>query len=83
MSVTLTISDKTYKKLQSSAKAKQKNSVEEMLDEWDDNSEPVSKEEVLRRKMLGEKISRLQKRLSQKYGTMTDSADLVREDRDR
>lgn len=83
MSVTLTVSDKTFQKLQISARQQGKKNVEELLEEWPFQDTEISSEELLRRKELGRQIRQLQKRISEKYGVMPDSTPLIREDRER
>lgn len=76
MSVTLTISEKTYKKLQSEAERKGFQNVEQFLEKWEleDND---NRYEVV------ERIKEFQKRMREKYGIMPNSVDLIREDRNR
>ncbi len=76
MSVTLTISEKTYKKLQSEAERKGFQNVEQFLEKWEvENSD--NRYEVV------ERIKEFQKRMREKYGVMPNSVDLIREDRNR
>ena len=76
MSVTITVSDKTYQKLKTAAQSKGFEQVEDFLDEW---KEAESQD---RRKVIDD-ILAFQKRMGEKYGVMPDSTLLVREDRER
>lgn len=83
MSVTLTVSDKTYQRLKVTAKQKGKKNIEELLDEWPFVETSITAEELGRRKELGREIDHLQRRISERYGVMPDSTTLIREDRER
>jgi len=76
MSVTLTISEKTYKKLQSEAERKGFQNVEEFL-------EKLELEENDNRREVVYGIIEFQKKMREKYGIMPNSVDLIREDRNR
>ncbi len=83
MSVTLTVSDKTFQKLQISAKQQGKKNVEELLEEWQDEKAIDFEKELARRKELGERMRQLRERIFREHGTMPDSTELIREDRER
>jgi len=76
MSVTLTISDKTYKKLKNVAQSKGFEDVEKFLDEWEEL-------ELANRREIVDRILEFQDKMGEKYGVMPDSTELVREDRRR
>ena len=76
MSVTLTVSEKTYQKLENVARRKGFEDVGKFLDEWED-LEPANRHEVF------DRIAEFQTKMGEKYGVMPDSAELVREDRER
>jgi len=76
MSVTLTISEKTYEKLKSIASSKGFEDVGKFLDEWEEI------EAANRREVVGD-IRAFRKKMEEKYGEMPDSTELIREDRMR
>ena len=76
MSVTLTVSEKTYQKLENVARRKGFEDVGKFLDEWED-LEFANRHEVV------DRIVEFQTKMGEKYGVMTDSAELVREDREQ
>lgn len=76
MSVTITISEKTYQKLKAVAQSEGFADVERFLDEW-------KQADVEDRRKLVDDITAFRKRMGEKYGVMPDSAPLVREDRER
>lgn len=75
MSQTLTISDELYVRLEHSARQQGFDSVEQLLDTW--------LRMVEDRKVTVQRIDALRARLFKSYGTMPDSTELVREDRQR
>lgn len=83
MSVTITVSDKTFQRLYKSAKARGKGNVEQLLEEWPDEPDVDWEKELARRKTLGEQMRELRERIYRKHGLMSDSTDLIREDRER
>lgn len=83
MSVTLTVSDKTFQKLQISAKQQGKKNVEELLDEWSGHSDSETEREFTEPRLAVERIKAFRRKMSEKYGTMADSTDYIREDRNR
>ncbi len=83
MSVTLTVSDETFQRLSKSAKARGKGNVEQLLEEWPNEPELDWNEELARRKALGERMRELRERIYDKYGLMSDSTELIRQDRER
>ncbi len=74
MSVTLTISDTTYKKLKNVAQSKGFEDVEKFLDEWEEL-------ELVNRREIVDRILEFQDKMGEKYGVMPDSTELIREDR--
>ena len=76
MSVTLTVSEKTYQKLENVARRKGFKDVGKFLDEWED-LELANRHEVV------DRIVEFQIKMGEKYGVMPDSSKLVREDRER
>ena len=83
MSVTLTISDETFQRLQATAKSKGKSNIEQLLEEWSDEKDHGFEQELTRRKMLGERMRELRERIFREHGIMPDSTVLIREDRER
>lgn len=75
MSQTLTISDELYVRLEHSARQQGFDSVEQLLDAWQHMAEG--------RKVTVQRVDALRARLFKTYGTMPDSTELVREDRER
>jgi hypothetical protein len=77
MSVTLTISDTTYRRLETLARIKGFETIEKFLDDWkpDEN-------ELGRRRELVERIDARREKIFQEHGLMPDSAELIREDRE-
>jgi hypothetical protein len=53
-------------------------SVEELLDEWERKDS-----EIRRRQEVGREIDEIFERMAAKYAVMPDSAELIREDRER
>ncbi len=78
MSKNLTISDELYARLESEARGRGLNTVEELLDNWQGLAPDVS-----RRKDVVQRIDNLRARLFARYGQMSDSVELLREDRAR
>jgi predicted CopG family antitoxin len=77
MSRTLTISDDLYARLEKEARMRGL-SVERLIEEWEQNEA-----HLLQRRDAVREISALRARLFSKYGEMSDSTELVREDRAR
>jgi len=78
MSRTLTISDELYARLESEARSLGLATVEELL-----NRMAVFDADVDHRKDVVREIDCLRERLFDRYGQMSDSVDLLREDRAR
>ncbi|MDP9412140.1 MAG: hypothetical protein M3P70_16925 [Actinomycetota bacterium] len=76
MGRTLTISDKLYEELELDA-LRRGISVEQLLERWHRD------DDMRRRRDAVDRAEQLQRELSTKYGEMRDSAELVREDRER
>jgi hypothetical protein len=78
MSQSLTVSDTLYERLQSAASARGFHTIEELLEHWQ-----ATDEEMRRRAEAVRRTDALYEELSARYGEMTDSTDLIREDRER
>jgi len=78
MSRTLTIPDDLYEQLESAAHVRGLDSLEALLKKWQANEESLQ-----RRAETVRQIDALRERLRKKYGQMPNSADLIREDRER
>ncbi len=74
---TLTISADLYDRLMAEAQLRGI-SIEELLDEWERKDS-----EIRRRQEVGREIDEIFERMAAKYGVMPDSAELIREDRER
>ena len=87
MSVTLTVSEKTYKSLEQQAHKRELESVEQFLEkltEQFEESESTEREEKLaERRETVDRILKFQEKMKEKYGVMPDSTELLREDRMR
>ncbi|MGI8788364.1 MAG: hypothetical protein ACR2HG_11460 [Pyrinomonadaceae bacterium] len=87
MSVTINISEKTYKSFEQQARKREIESVEgflEKLSEQFETEEAEAREKELeQRREVGKEIREFQKRMKEKYGVMPDSTPLLREDRMR
>jgi len=73
----ITISDEVYARLETEARRRGLDSIEQLLEQW-----PTPESESLRRQELVQQIDDLRNRLLAKYGEMPDSVELLREDRD-
>jgi predicted CopG family antitoxin len=82
MSRTITVSDDLYTRLEQAASKRGLANVEQLLEKVDE-APTVSAEELRRRREAGEWVEALHAQMVEKYGLMPDSADLVREDRER
>jgi predicted CopG family antitoxin len=82
MSRTITVSDDLYTRLERAACKRGLANVEQLLEKVDE-APTVSTEELRRRREAGEWVDALRAEMIEKYGLMPDSADLVREDRER
>lgn len=87
MSVTLTISDKTYQTLEKQARKREMESVEQFLEEltgqFESEEATAWEEELKRRREVGEKMRQLREKIFKEQGVMPDSTELIREDRMR
>lgn len=87
MSVTLTISEKTYQSLENQAQKRELESVEQFLEEltkqFEDEEAIEWEKELERRREVGKEIRAFRKKMKDKYGVMPDSTELLREDRMR
>lgn len=87
MSVTLTISEKTYQSLENQAQKRELESVEQFLEELTEqfeNEEAASrKNESKKRREVVDGILEFQSKMKEKYGVMEDSTEILREDRMR
>ena len=75
MNHTLTVSEETFAHLQRETKARGFETVEQLLEECHGGAN--------RRREVVQRIDALREYLKDKYGTMPDSTELIREDRDR
>ena len=76
MSVTLTVSDETFKKLENVARSRGFEDVGKFLDEWEEL-------EFANRREVVEDIRLFRERMKEKYGVIPDSTEMLREDRMR
>ncbi len=87
MSVTLTISEKTYQSLENQARKRELESVERFLEELTEQFEKEEavewEKELERRREVGKEMREFRKKMREKYGVMPDSTELLREDRMR
>jgi predicted CopG family antitoxin len=83
VSKTLTISDETYEKLETLARFRAKENVEQLLDELEDADFIEWQKELARRREVGNRIIKFQEKMREKYGVMQDSMEILREDRMR
>lgn len=81
MSKTLIVSDETYEKLEALARFRGFQNVEQFLEQ--DEQLAARQKELARRRENGESIRNFQKQMREKYGEMSDSVELIREDRMR
>ncbi|MBW4538924.1 MAG: hypothetical protein KME43_07215 [Myxacorys chilensis ATA2-1-KO14] len=78
MSRSLTISDELYDRLETTAKAQGLDSIERLLEEWEQREADLTqRRETVRR------ISQIRDRVFEKCGEMPDSTELIRQDRQR
>ena len=78
MERTLIVSEALYTRLKAAAGWRGFNSIERLLEEW-----LAHEDELCQRQDAVRQIDALREHLSEKYGEMTDSVDLIREDRSR
>ena len=78
MSKTLSISDDLYERLESATRQKGLKNIEQLLESWQ-----FAKDDLQIRRESVDKVDALRNRLFHKYGEMSDSVDLIREDRER
>jgi uncharacterized protein with von Willebrand factor type A (vWA) domain len=78
MSHTLNISDALYAELETATRQHGLNNIEQLIEKWHSYDE-----ELKQRQMVVQKINALRERLFATYGEMTDSVELIREDRNR
>ena len=83
MSINIAVSEETYKKLEESARARGKETVEKLLEDWEDEQAVKWRKELKRRQEVGKRIKKLRERIFQEHGVMPDSTELIREDRNR
>jgi len=76
MSVTLTVSEETYLKLQNIARHNGFEDVGNFLDHWEDS-------EISNRAEVVDDIRKFREQMKEKYGVMPDSTEIIREDRMR
>jgi len=87
MSVTISISEKTYKSLEQQARKRELESVEQFLEKLTEQFESEEIEawnkELERRCKQVERIEKFRQKMKEKYGVMPDSTEIIREDRMR
>ena len=88
MSKTLRISDELYMELEESAKERGLDSIESLLEEWQQEHRiaqngQLSPEELRRRRDLLGHIDALRAQIFATHGDLGDSVGLIREDRER
>lgn len=87
MSVTLTISDKTYKFLEQQAQKRELDGVEQFLEELTkqikDEEAVAWEKELERRREVGRQMKQLREKIFKEHGYMSDSTELIRVDRMR
>lgn len=83
MSQTLTISDRLYDYLAAEAKEQGLDSIERLLEVKYDPPTQLSEEELRRRQEAVSRIDEIRERIFQKCGVMSDSTELLRQDRER
>ncbi len=87
MSIILTISDKTYKSLEHQAQKRELESVEQFLEEltkqFENEEAGEWEKELERRREVGRQMKKLREKTFEEHGYMTDSTELIREDRMR
>ena len=81
MSVTLTVSEKTYKNLKELARLRGFQTIEQFLEK--DKRLFERRKELEQRRKLGKEIAEIREKIFQEQGLMADSIELVREDRQR
>jgi diketogulonate reductase-like aldo/keto reductase len=77
VNIVLSFSEEMFDKLRRTAERLKLPSIEALIEHWAEQDEKKRREETFA------KIEALQKQLSAEYGMMPDSAELVREDRER
>ena len=87
MSVTLKISEKTYKSLEHQAQKREFKSVEQFLEklteQFENEESSAWEKELEKRREVGKEIKEFRKQIKDEYGVMPDSTPLIREDRMR
>lgn len=87
MSVTLSISEKTYKSLEQQAHKRELESVEQFLEKLTEQFEEIEsverEEKLAKRREVVDGIIAFRERMKEKYGVMPDSTEILREDRMR
>jgi predicted CopG family antitoxin len=82
MSRTITVSDQAYARLEAEAKKRGMNDVAQLLEKMDEWREAASEEDIQREAAV-QRILDLRAEFVAAYGEMPDSAELIREDRER
>jgi len=86
MSRTITVSDHVYERLEAEARARGMKSIEQLLEQLPQHSQKpltITPEELQQRQAAVARIDAIYEEMRRKYGTMPDSVDLIREDRER
>jgi hypothetical protein len=86
MSRTITVSEQVYQRLAAAAKASGYSNIEQLLEQLPlprIEHDPLTEDELQRRREVVARTDEIYEELSRKYGTMPDSVELIREDRER
>jgi len=87
MSVTINISEKTYKSLEQEAYKRELESVEQFLEKLTEQFEEIEsverEEKLANRREVVDGILKFHEKMKEKYGVMPDSTEILREDRMR
>lgn len=78
MSRSLIISDELYDRLETTAKAQGLDSIERLLEAWEQREA-----ELLQRRASVRRIEQIRDRIFKQCGEMPDSTELIRQDRER
>jgi hypothetical protein len=75
---TITISDALYERLNQTARSQGLTAIDQLLEQWE--ADMQAREQ---RRLVVDQITLLRDSLEAKYGVMSDSVELIREDRER
>ena len=77
MSKEIKISDNLFNRLEEITKLRGYNNIEDLIEVWERNES-----ELLHRQETVNEINKIREQILLKYGEMSDSTNLIREDRD-